>query len=706
MHNQQYKATRRSIDTLHRRLPVLWLASLFILTGFLCSRPVSLFKQPPASPAPTAALPSRPTSTPTSRPTATATETGQSATEVTPTEVKPTKDPAPITGDSTSDAIAAAVLSPRDRYDLAARLLNVDQIPEVSVPENGYQVGDTLQFWVDNDLLDGVLEVTAELVYAGPHVYMWVEQGASYDAASLVFAAEHFEQSIYPTTRAYFGSEPLPGIDGDPRLHILHSISMSPGVAGYFYSPSEYPSSIVQYSNEKEMFFINISNTPPESIYYNRVLAHEFQHMIHWNIDSNESSWLNEGMSELSAFLNGNGQSTFTSYFVSDPDIQLTDWPEENTPPHYGGAFLFVTYFLDRFGQEAMQTLASHPENGLDSVNATLQDLNSSVDADQVFVDWTVANWLNDLSIEPGIYGYSSLTGSLVSTTTEILEQYPARLESASVHQYGTDYIQLVGPARVRLEFDGSDQVQVLPTDTWNTDGDPDTDDRFAWWSNRGDDSDMTLTRHFDLTDVDEVLLEYDLWYWIEERWDYGYVEVSADEGQTWTILSTGHTTAANPHGTAYGPGYTGQSSSQPGANAQGWIHEQVDLSQYAGQQILVRFEMITDDAVNLPGMAVDNISIEAINYRDDLESGAGGWEAGGFARLDNIMAQRFSLQVILPGEDGKIEVLPVLLNAANEGSITITIAEDSAALVIVSGLTRYTTQPALYNLFVTPAGQ
>ena len=32
---------------------------------------------------------------------------------------------------------------------------------------------------------------------------------------------------------------------------------------------------------------------------YETVLAHEFQHMVHWNNDRNEETWVNEGMSEL-----------------------------------------------------------------------------------------------------------------------------------------------------------------------------------------------------------------------------------------------------------------------------------------------------------------------------------------------------------------------------------------------------------------------
>ena len=30
---------------------------------------------------------------------------------------------------------------------------------------------------------------------------------------------------------------------------------------------------------------------------YNALVAHEFQHMVHWHADNSEDSWVNEGLS-------------------------------------------------------------------------------------------------------------------------------------------------------------------------------------------------------------------------------------------------------------------------------------------------------------------------------------------------------------------------------------------------------------------------
>ncbi len=76
-------------------------------------------------------------------------------------------------------------------------------------------------------------------------------------------------------------------------------------------------------------------------------------------------------------------------------------------------------------------------------------------------------------------------------------------------------------------------------------------------------------------------------------------MEASTDGGETWQILEGRTTTDDNPVGNAYGVGWTGASGEGVGPQ---WIGRGSDLTPYAGQEILLRFEMATDDAVNEPG--------------------------------------------------------------------------------------------------------
>jgi hypothetical protein len=208
----------------------------------------------------------------------------------------------------------------------------------------------------------------------------------------------------------------------------------------------------------------------------------------------------------------------------------------------------------------------------------------------------------------------------------------------------------------------------------------------------------MSLTRSFDLSGVGQATLSYWTWYDIESDWDYTYVEVSVDGGKTWEILETPHGVGTNPNGNSFGWAYTG--SSGDGETPQ-WIQEEVDLSDYAGQRIQIRFEYITDDAVNRPGFVLDDVAIPEIDYFDDFESDGEGWESAGFIRHANVLSQRWLVQVVLLGPETTVERL--VLDKDQTGSSVIPLGRAAdRAVITVSGLAPVTTELAAYEYEIT----
>ena len=128
-----------------------------------------------------------------------------------------------------------------------------------------------------------------------------------------------------------------------------------------------------------------------------------------------------------------------------------------------------------------------------------------------------------------------------------------------------------------------------------------------CWWSNSGDSIDSTISRRLDLRDAAAANLQYEVWFNIEEGWDYGYFQVSTDSGNSWTVIETANTVSEDPIGNAYGPGYTGDSG--------GWIEESLSLDAFLGREAWVRFQYVTDDAVNDVGLCIRNLEL--------LEAGA-----------------------------------------------------------------------------------
>ena len=645
----------------------------------------------PTSPPPTETPTSPPpTETPASPPSAGGIEGGPPP--PLPEDVPLLRPPATLADHASAAALANTDVPVRDLRSLAIRLRGVrPDVPHVvSVVSPDYEVGTVRAFKVHDSDSEEILLVEAELRYKTEHLYMWVERGVdSIDPSQLQAAAEVFESQIYPRNRAFFGSEWTPGIDGDPHLSVLHARRIGAGTAGYYWSNDEYPAEVRPVSNEMEMFYVNADNADVGSSFYMGTLAHEFQHMIHWYNDRNEETWLNEGLSELASLINGFDAGGHDLSWSQQPDTQLNTWTnDDDRYAHYGGSYLFAVYLLDRFGEALTQAVVAHPANGIASIDAVLAENSAGLTFTDVFADWLAAVYLDDPALDGERFGYDMIDTSQPKLAAEHTH-YPAQ-EAAQVSQYGADYVYLAGGTDLTLDFYGSTRVRLLNTQ-------PHSGDHF-WYANRGDDSDTRLTRALDLGGLTQATLSFWTWYDIETDWDYGYAMVSADDGTTWQVLRGPATVDSNPNGHNQGWGYTGLSGGGPV-----WIEEQIDLSPFAGQQVLLRFEYITDDAINQPGWAIDDIAIPELDYYDDVESGDGGWQAEGYVRTNNFVPQGYLVQLITFGAETTVQHLN--LRDDQSARWRLPLASADHAVLLVSGLAPVTTEKTDYAYRLEEAG-
>lgn len=600
----------------------------------------------------------------------------------------------------TLDTLENTFIPSFDPVELAQRLFGLENLPStVTPPESYYQVGQRHSFWVGNGEEEN-FTVQATLRYVTDHAYFWIEDGVSYHDHDLRDLADAFENQIYPTDHAYFGSEWSPGIDGDPHIYILYARGIGEEISGYFSSADEYPPQVNRYSNGHEMFLLNADNSPLDNEYTFGVLAHELQHMIHWNQDRNESNWISEGFSELAVLLNHYYTGGFDALYTSNPDLQLNDWPDDSTEdstPHYGAGFLFFTYFLDRFGENAIRTLVANQENDFKSIDSTLQQIGAidpltgkNMTSERFFQDWTITNYLMDSRIDDGRFAYTSYHGAPRVRPTESFKTCPIPTTTRDVHQFGADYIRFRCAGSYTIHFEGSIWVPLLPQDPHSG--------IYAFWANKNDESDTILTRSFDLTSSSGPLsLDYWTWFDLENGWDYVYLEASTD-GENWQTLTTPSGTSANPQGNNYGWGYTGYSG---GGVAPTWIHESVDLSAYAGKHLILRFEYITDGNVTGEGFLLDDISIPEIGYATDFETDEAGWQADGWARIENILPQKYTLALITVGDNTNVQYIPLRADVTADIPFTIGKGIDSVILV-VSSTTPFTRQLAPYRFRVS----
>ncbi|MCB9451298.1 MAG: immune inhibitor A [Anaerolineaceae bacterium] len=588
----------------------------------------------------------------------------------------------------TQTALEQAVITRLDRVSLAQRFRGVGEIPPPPLTAPLHTVGEQGVFQVIGSASNEIFSVTATLRVVSDHLYIWVDDRADINEGDLAGLAASFESEIYEPVRDLWGSEATPGIDGDTHLYALFAYGVGPGVGAYYSSNNAYPTAVMPDSNEHEMFVFNLDTLGTvglNTVFIHSIIAHEFQHMIRDNMQAKDY-WLNEGFSTFTQ-LYLYGEADVAQQFLVAPGTQLNTWAEDpaGRRANYGAALLFTTYLYERFGLDALHELSADSQRGLAAVDAVLR--RRSTDVNTLFADWVLANFLMDTTLADGEYGYDLLpTSRFIHITPEVTATAYPFMWAGQVNQYATDYYvfnKLPDSRQMTIMLEAPETVTLLPTAPYSG--------RAMWYSNRADFSETTLTRAFDLREVGKATLRYQAWYALESDWDYAYLMVSADDGATWDILPTSHTITGDTNNAAYGPAYTGDSG--------GWITESVVLDAYAGHEILVRFAVITDDAITQPGLALDDVQISEIGYFDDFETADSGWQASGWVWIDNVLPQYAWVQAVQRIGQGV-----TVTRWLTQGSGTWTLPLDAEAdqvIIAISPLAEQTTVPMSYTLRV-----
>lgn len=585
----------------------------------------------------------------------------------------------------------------RDLFDLGKRYKGITGQVErvVNAERPDYALGTVQTFWVADDENKNYYQINAVLRGKSEHLYMYVEEGLDLPQAGIDKTIREFEETIFPTIRKFYGEEWTPGVDNDPRITVLNA--RIPGVGGYYSSADEFPDKVNPFSNEREMFYINVDRREygPGTEFYLATLCHEFQHMVHWHQNATQETWLNEGASMVASVLCGYSLGNIASLYTVNADVQLTSWSDESREAlrHYAAAYLFMEYFAQHYGgYEKLKTLIALPLRGQASVDAYLEREGYDLTFYDVFANWTAANLIDDELPDDDTYYYDVRLPRMRPQQIVRQRSYDKDL---TVKQFGAKYVSIRVPqGDYTLAFEGAPQVRLFPTSA--------PSGTHLWWGNRSDMAATSLTRGVDLRDASDPVFRFRAWYDIEVDFDYAYVAVSTDEGTTWTTLPGRSTTSENPNGNNLGHGFTGKSG---GGDVARWIDEEISLADYAGKQILLRFEYVTDDALNSVGLLVDDFSITGIGFSDDAETD-GDWEAEGFFRTNGVLPQYFIVQLVRY-VGGLPSVERILLQ--DQGQMGFSFALDGfghglqQATLIISGATPVTTEVAQFNVRLEP---
>lgn len=267
-------------------------------------------------------------------------------------------------------------------------------------------------FWAYDFDFNSTYFAPASFVGEGDHCLIYLEENQLVDPNAINEIVNQFDNVIYTNEILAFGEEPNPGIDGNPKVFIflldIKDGYMPPSgsyIAGYFNPLDEYNISATNlYSNQKELFNMDINPAVPGDRTFLRTLAHEFQHMISWNQKTNlrgvsEDTWLEEALSEIAPLFCSYGPdySRVIGYQLRPWD-SLVDWFGDVSD--YSTAYMWSQYVYDQVtntdsnDHNVFWNITHTANTGINAVNTGLNAVGYGKDFSGVFRDWSLANYL------------------------------------------------------------------------------------------------------------------------------------------------------------------------------------------------------------------------------------------------------------------------------------------------------------------------
>lgn len=519
-------------------------------------------------------------------------------------------------------------------------------------------VGTVKRWLTVNDVTAQYVLTEFTLRAVGTYGEVWVANNLSFPEGDprnstvaitdeqVAYLLNEFDTRIYPKEIEFFAPpaerKGEHGYNGWYRDESGRTVILIANIIDQAYYNPDYPSYIAGYFSptvsefsDRNVMTIDaydwLNRTGPNAArpyLYEGVFAHEFQHLLHHDTDAGEETFINEGLSDFAQFMVGYDHSTsHVDFFLTHLRNSLTLWGDQSDLQilgDYGVAYLFQLYMYEQFGEEFIRSLFMNPLRGISGVNDALSQAGIDKTFDQLYAEFMTAVLLD------GKYQGDSSTYQF-KTIDLAADLNGSVLADNATPAWGTDFkIISPDPKIEHLYFQG---IDFLGTH-WTTAQDPERG--AVLWGNQGDLADNFLIKELDLTGLADPVLSFDTSYNIEEQWDFGMVQVSDDQGATWTSLSNADTRSdlvdiGYPKIAENLPGFTGSSG--------GWTTETFDLSAYAGKKVLLAFRYMTDWGYTESGWYLSNLRLNG-DLIDPMT------DTSGFISLEEAIGQYVDYQV------------------------------------------------------------
>jgi len=346
-----------------------------------------------------------------------------------------------------------------------------------------HKIGKIRTFFTRENVLEqsGFVSLEAELVAESDLVQIWVDTTewnknvTQNDADQLIRAFELETPSgskdpskgILALEIEYLGSPPDVDSNGIVILLILDindnfDAETNPSfVSGYFDQADQVSKFHPQTSgNVADILYLDSNPGNTRRIEVLSTASHELQHLINYNYDRNEASWMNEGLSEFATRLAGYSGRGF-GQFLSQTNRGLTVW--DNLLQDYSRTGLWMTYTSLRLGLDAIKQLVQDPAHGKESAeNVITSRIPGKSFADYNY-EWTIANLINDQTLQDGEFGYNGIDIPSIIPLHQYF-QLPVNGVPETVHSFASSYHEFNGGMDLGIFMDLKSRPGVRAT--------------------------------------------------------------------------------------------------------------------------------------------------------------------------------------------------------------------------------------------------
>jgi len=436
------------------------------------------------------------------------------------------------------------------------------------------------------------------------------------------------------------------------------------------------------------------TSAPARPFLYESVFAHEYQHLLENYEDPDETIWLNEGLSDWAQTLTGyvdtripitqTGFDSHVQCFLGylgvqtpanplprggGPENSLNLWGDQTDFESeilcdYGAAYTMMELLADRFGTDFMSALHRDDLNGFESLQGLLDATGTGLTINGLIDNWAAMAALDGV-LDDGArlkggrkrdFRVSTLDASINWDTDQAYS-------SPGAPPNGSDFVRLRDGAGNYLSagqldsvsFDGVNQLPSLPLE-WTVDADPPGQPGDpALFAGTGNNLDRSMVREVSVP-AGTPALTFDASWSLEEGFDYGYVQVSTDGGESYTSIPCSDQVQG---GGPLGPAFNGESG--------GFLSVSCDLSTWQGQTVVLAFRMVTDSSVFFDGFWVDDVAIDGTVLSDG--STLVGWSS--LTEFNPIEVEGYTVRLIAIDGTRKVWTREIPLDASFDGSLS-----------------------------------